>query len=114
MKRIIINGVVGLSLVAGVLSTGISAAEDIKGEMLYTSKCKLCHGVKGDGKGGAAAYLGYNPANFTDPRFWKEHDDKKIALTIENGQDEMPAFKLKPEEIKDLIDYLHTFNKPAK
>jgi len=114
MKKITINPVAGILFVAAVLWAGISMGEDDKGKMLYTSKCQLCHGIKGDGNGRAASYLGSKPADFTDPKFWKENDDKKIAHTIENGQDEMPAFELKPEEMKALIDYLHTFNAPAK
>ena len=114
MKKIPMDAIVGILFVAAVLWTGISAGEDAKGKMLYTSKCQLCHGIKGDGKGRGAAYLGSKPADFTDPKFWKENDDKKIADIIENGQDEMPGFELKPEEMKALIDYLHIFNASAK
>jgi cytochrome c6 len=114
MKKITINAIAGMFLVAAVLWAGISLGEDDKGKMLYTSKCQLCHGIKGDGNGRAVAYLSSNPANFTDPKFWKDYDDKKIAHIIENGQDEMPAFNLKHEEVKALIGYLHTFNSSAK
>lgn len=114
MKKLFICTLAGIFMLTTVPWTGISVGEDDRGKMLYTSKCQLCHGVKGDGKGSATAYLGANPADFTDPKFWKEKDDKKIANIIENGQDEMPAFKLKPEEIEALIGYLHTFSRPAK
>ncbi len=114
MKKVAINSIAGIFLVTAVLWTGISAGEDDKGKMLYTSKCQLCHGIKGDGNGRAAAYLGSKPADFTDPKFWRENDDKKITHIIENGQDEMPAFELKPEEMKALIGYLHSFNPSAK
>ena len=94
---------------------GISTGEESEqGKNLYTAKCRLCHGIKGDGNGRAAAYLGSKPADFTDPGFWKENDEKKIANIIENGQDEMPAFELNPEEMKALIGYLRTFNPSAK
>ena len=114
MKKITINAVAGIFLVTAVLWIGISSGEDDKGKQLYTAKCQLCHGIKGDGNGRAAAYLGSKPADFTDPKFWGENDDKKISYTIENGQDEMPAFELKPEEMKALIEYLHTFNPSAR
>ncbi len=114
MKRVYVNAIAGIFLVSAVIWTGISAGEDAKGKMLYTSKCQLCHGIKGDGKGQAAAYLGSKPADFTDPKFWKENDDKKIANVIETGQGEMPSFELKPEEMKALINYLHTFNPSVK
>lgn len=114
MRKLFICAVAGIFMLTTVPWTGISEGEDDKGKIVYASKCQLCHGVKGDGKGSAAAYLGANPADFTDSKFWNEKDDKKIANIIENGQDEMPAFKLKPEEMKALIDYLHTFSQPAK
>lgn len=114
MKKVPEIAITGVILLTIILWAGISAGEYDRGKMLYNSKCQLCHGVKGDGKGSAAAYLGSKPADFTDPNFWKDHDDKKIAATIENGQDEMPAIELKPDELKALIDYLHNFKPSSK
>ncbi len=107
-----------LSLVAIglLLTTSLSllqtarADEYALGKKLYTDKCQICHGVKGDGNGPAGATLSPKPANFTDPKFWQGDVDKKITETILNGHGMMPSFDLTPAEIKDLIDYLtHTF-----
>ena len=115
MRSLSIAAIGVILFATAFLWVGISPGEESEqGKNLYTAKCRLCHGIKGDGKGRAAAYLGSNPADFTDPRFWKENDEKKIANIIENGQDEMPAFELNPEEMKALIGYLRTFNQSAK
>ena len=98
-----------------VLWAGVSAgSEEDTGKKLYTSKCQICHGVKGDGKGSAAAYLNVQPADFTSPKFWETHDDKQISDAIVNGRGEMPAFDLKPDNTKAITDYIvHAF-KPQK
>ena len=87
-----------------------AGSEEDTGKNLYESKCQLCHGTKGDGKGSASAYLGTQPANFTDPEFWKTHSEKDIANAIVDGRGEMPAFDLKPDSLKAVIDYItHAF-----
>jgi mono/diheme cytochrome c family protein len=89
------------------------AGEYDRGKNLYENKCQLCHGVNGKGDGPASAAFRPKPANFTDPDFWKGDVVKKITDSISKGKGAMPAFTLKPEEIKDIIDYLsHTFKKP--
>jgi mono/diheme cytochrome c family protein len=89
------------------------SAEYGQGNALYESKCLMCHGTDGKGNGPAAVAFNPKPANFTDPKFWQRKDiDKFITNTIENGHGLMPAFNLKPGEIKAIIDYLsHTFKK---
>jgi mono/diheme cytochrome c family protein len=98
-----------------VMWAGLSAGNEEHTEKnLYNSKCRICHGAKGDGKGSAAAYLSIQPADFSSPKFWETHNYKQISDAIENGRGEMPAFDLKPDEIKAIIDYVsHTF-KPEK
>ncbi len=98
--------------IIAILWSGISMGEVDQGKQLYTNRCQLCHGVRGDGKSHAAAFLNSKPADFTDPKFWEKEDTKKIAETIENGKGEMPAFNLKPEELKAIIDYITNSFKP--
>ena len=89
------------------------SAEYTQGKNLYENKCQMCHGQDGKGNGPAAAAFNPKPVDFTNPDFWKQKDiDKFITDTVENGHGMMPAFNLKPDEIKALIDYLsHTFKK---
>jgi mono/diheme cytochrome c family protein len=114
MKKIPVRAAVCIFLMT-VMWAGLSTgSEEDTGKDLYNSKCQICHGVKGDGKGSAATYLNTQPADFTSPKFWDTHNDKQISDAIENGRGEMPAFDLKPGEIKAITDYItHTF-KPEK
>ena len=43
-----------------------------KGKEIFTAKCAVCHGVKGDGKGPGAANLPLKPADFTDGKMVAE------------------------------------------
>jgi len=115
MKRISIYVAVGLFLGITLMGTeNVKGDEYAQGKKLYSDKCQICHGVKGDGNGPAASALSPRPANFTHPKFWQGDVDKKITDTIENGHGMMPAFDLKPGEIKDIIDYLTQTFKPAR
>jgi mono/diheme cytochrome c family protein len=96
-----------------VWAQGGGGGELARGRELYGHRCKICHGADGKGNGPAGEYLSPRPANFTAADFWKGDVDKKIENTIINGHGPMPAFNMKPGEIKEITDYLsHTF-KPA-
>ena len=112
MKNISIFFIVGILLITVVLWSQVAFGATDTGEQLYITKCQLCHGVKGDGNGHASAFLKYKPADFTDPKFWEKEDEKKMAEVIENGRGVMPAFDLKPDKIKALIDYMTRKFKP--
>jgi mono/diheme cytochrome c family protein len=77
------------------------------GSVLFHEKgCEHCHGV--DGRGGE---LG--PDLSTIGKRWK---NQQIEHQISEGSAGMPAFKdaLQPDEIKDLVDYLHAKRKASK
>jgi mono/diheme cytochrome c family protein len=114
MKRIPVCAAVCVFLITAGWAGMSAGSEEDTGKNLYNSKCVICHGVKGDGKGSAAAYLSMNPANFTSPKFWETHNNKQISDAIENGRGEMPAFDLKPDEIKAIIDYVTQTFRPGK
>ncbi len=104
--------------VAGILlglafMVGLSFAKSQyeQGKALYNEKCVLCHGKGGKGDGPAAVSFSPKPANFTDPKFWQNIDDKKIADTIGKGHGMMPAFDLSPDQIQPIIEYLKHFKK---
>jgi mono/diheme cytochrome c family protein len=114
MKKIPVSAAVCIFLMT-VVWAGISAgSQEDTGKNLYNSKCQICHGVKGDGKGSAATYLSTQPADFTSPKFWETHNEKEISDAIDNGRGEMPAFDLKPGEVKAVIDYITHAFKPQK
>lgn len=85
-----------------------------RGEILYGSKCQICHGVDGDGKGPASPDLNPKPNDFTDPAFWKDTTNEKIARTIMSGHGRgMPAFTFSLDDIKAIIDYISHFKKSS-
>jgi membrane protein implicated in regulation of membrane protease activity len=104
MKKIPIVLLAGL-----LLGTALLWAESAKGDVydrrknLYNDKRQICHGVKGLGKGPAAVTLSPRPVDFTNPKFWQNNVDIKIANKIQNGRGSMPAFKPFQSDITDLI-----------
>jgi len=88
------------------------------GKPLFASKCVACH--KADGVGGVK--LTGNPTpNWKDPKTWadpkRKAGDDYLRDCITNGKIKsgMVAWgktgQLKPQQIEDLIAYIHTFAK---
>jgi mono/diheme cytochrome c family protein len=115
MRKISEYAAVGMFLGTVLFLAGNARADEYdQGKKLYSTKCQICHGVKGDGNGPAGEALSPKPADFTSPKFWQGDVDKKITDTIENGHGMMPSFDLKATEIKEIIDYLSHAFKPAQ
>lgn len=93
------------------------------GHDIYTTFCWFCHGMKGDGKGPAAADLpGPKPRNFTSPEFKIAGRENDIAHTISQGAASSIhgsrymqewGTELSPQQIKDVIAYLKTLKAAA-
>ena len=104
MKEILIVLLAGL-----LLGTALLWAESAKADVydrrknLYNDKRQICHGVKGVGKGPAAVTLSPRPVDFTNPKFWQNNVDIKIANKIQNGRGLMPAFNPHQSDITDLV-----------
>ncbi len=113
MHKFIVFAALAIICTASWLGVNDTRGEDYeKGKALFNEKCQLCHGVKGDGNGPAAAAYSPKPANFTDAKFWKDNPGKKINNAIKNGYRAMPAVDMKADEIKAIIDYMmHAFKK---
>ena len=56
-----------------------------EGQKIFLTRCFVCHGVNGDGKGPSAAGLGADPRNFTDPGWQKSVTDSRIETVIKHG-----------------------------
>ncbi|MHB9071953.1 MAG: c-type cytochrome [Desulfobaccales bacterium] len=107
MKRILIWALIGICWGTALLPKSAEA----DGRSLYNDKCAFCHGFRGDGKGPAGVTLSPPPTDFTDPKYWQTTSNQKIVNAIKNGVGVMPAFDLRPDEIKAIIDYMRTFKK---
>jgi len=87
------------------------------GETIYKRQCQMCHGATGMGDGPAAKNLKGKLPNLSDKTAMAKIKDEDIHNAVENGLKtevgNMPAFKtkLKPEEIQDVINYVHTLAK---
>lgn len=56
-----------------------------KGKEIFTAKCALCHGEKGDGKGPGAANLPLKPADLTDARMVAEMPGSYWVWRVSEG-----------------------------
>ena len=87
------------------------------GETLYKRQCQTCHGATGVGDGPASKFLKGKLPNFTDKAVMAKMKDEEIHDTITNGVKTevgtMPPFKakLKPEEVQDVINFVHSLAK---
>jgi mono/diheme cytochrome c family protein len=87
------------------------------GETLYKRQCQMCHGATGMGDGPAAKTLKGKLPNLADKATMAKVTDAQMTEQITDGKKSeignMPAFKakLKPEEIQDVINFVHTLAK---
>jgi mono/diheme cytochrome c family protein len=87
------------------------------GETLFKRQCQMCHGATGVGDGPAAKTLKGKLPNLTDKATMAKIKDEEIHEALENGLKtevgNMPSFKtkLKPEEMQDVINFVHTLAK---
>jgi mono/diheme cytochrome c family protein len=109
-----IRGVLFLALPLAILlwPAGAPGQDEEQGRKIYNEKCQFCHGIKGNGDGPAAASLNPRPADFNGPNVWQKYDEKKMIDIVRNGKGMMPAFDLKPAEIKAVLDYITRTYKP--
>lgn len=90
------------------------------GKEIYLQRCSGCHGVKGDGKGEAAAFLDPKPRDFTTGVFKFRSTplgslptDEDLMRTLSKGLNgtSMPSFHLVPEVSRlALVQYIKTFS----
>ncbi len=87
------------------------------GETLYKRQCQVCHGATGMGNGPAAKQLKGKLPNLADKATLAKVTDAQITELLTEGKKSeignMPSFKtkLKPEEMQDVINFVHTLAK---
>ena len=92
-----------------------------KGKEIFTVKCALCHGEKGDGKGPGSVNLPLKPADLTDGKMVAEMADNFWMWRVSEGGlvepfkskgSVMPAWKgeLSIEDRWAVIAYAHTLS----
>lgn len=80
------------------------------GAKLFQQHCAMCHGKTGKGDGPVGKSLKPPPRNFQKAQFKYSKNDKELLAFIQKGKGAMPAWEkvLKPEQIQDIIAYIHT------
>ena len=82
---------------------------------LFRTNCARCHGA--DGRGDTPLGHTYNAPDFTGADWWRKHSDitspGRLVSIVSHGKGGMPAFgkKLRPSEIKLLVNYVRRFRK---
>lgn len=96
-------------------------AELSAAKALYGQQCAVCHGMNGDGNGGArsadvAGYVwswarGEGPGIFTDLNYIVQRNPSELTNAILDGRGLMPSYrgKLSSDQINGLVDYIYTF-----
>ncbi len=70
---------------------------------LYSEHCRTCHGISGKGDGIKAESLNKTPSDFTSVSFQKQTDGA-LLYKIYFGHKDMPGFKKRIPDNKDVID----------
>ncbi len=83
---------------------------ETSGEVLYKSKCQMCHGAKGMADTGAAKAMKVKPIN--DPAV-KGLSETKMIEAVRDGMGKMQPYKgkLTDAQIKDAVTQFRTFLK---
>ena len=98
-------GAVALFLIS-VLYVPVRA--DTGAENIYKAKCMACHGPDGSGDTAVGKKLGAHDFRSADIQ---KMPDADLTEIIAKGKNKMPAYEktLKPDEIKGLVNYIHSF-----
>ena len=76
----------------------------------FKSKCVLCHAADGSGNSPSGRALKAKDLRSEETQ---KKPDAELAAVITNGRNKMPAFgqELKPEQIQQLVGYIHQLAK---
>jgi cytochrome c6 len=104
MKQMGFNVLSLATVLVVILSISVSAHAQGDAAALYKSKCAMCHGADG------AKAAGHDLAS---AEVQKKSDADLTAVIADGKPPKMPKYgdKLKPEEIKGLVDYIRTLKK---
>ena len=95
----------------------VLTSDEMKGKMLYSYYCTICHGNTGKGDGFNSYILSTHPRNFTDTARMTALSDSQIQKVVLNGgraqgeSPEMPAWGgvLTEKQAAELTSFIRTF-----
>jgi mono/diheme cytochrome c family protein len=103
------HGIIVVVLFSALISlygTQALSAGNSAGQIIYKSKCQVCHMIEGDGNYPSAYYMQYRPKDFSKSVSRTNLTDEKIKSVLMKGQGIMRPITLNAEETKALIDYM--------
>jgi|ERR1051326_1319715 cytochrome c5 len=109
------NSLLSSAAVSFALSQRVRRQRTSMAVDLFRTNCARCHGA--DGRGDTPLGHTYNAPDFTDPDWWRKHPEfssaARLVSIVNHGKGGMPAFvkKLKPSEVKALVNYVRRFRK---
>lgn len=88
---------------------GLAADEALydRGKQVFNTNCRVCHILKSEGDQPSPYYLRFRPGDFSNPDFWKNHNDRTIEDAVKRGKGAMPPQHLAPAEIRALIHFMN-------
>jgi len=95
-------------LVASIFTPAF--AQNGGADVYKDQKCAMCHGT--DGLAATPAGKAMKAPSFKDPAVAKTSDSALFAI-IKNGKGKMPPYanKMKDDQIKSVVAYIHTLEK---
>ena len=107
MRRILLP-IASATLILALTPAGVHAQSDV--DKNYKKNCVLCHSA--DGSGSSPTGKSMKARDLRSPEVQKM-SDAELADFISQGRGKMPAFskKLKPEDIQQLVAYVHALAK---
>lgn len=107
MRQMIFRGVC-IGLVVPALLSAVIAQTDAAA--LFKARCSLCHAENGSGESPSGKALKARDLRSNEVQ---TKSDAELTESITKGKGKMPAFgqKLKPEQIQQLVAYIHQLKK---
>jgi mono/diheme cytochrome c family protein len=93
---------------AGLLLTPAFAGDAAKGEKVYATKCKSCHGAQGQGNPAIAKSLKIEFRDLKSPEVQKISDAELKKLAVGGHGKKKPLKTVTPAEVDDAIAYIRT------
>ena len=91
-----------------LLALALPVAAFADGAAIYKSKCAMCHGP--DGSGNTPMGKNLKLKDLGSPEIQKL-TDAEITKSLTSGKGKMPASKLAPADIVDVIKFIRTLKK---
>lgn len=98
--------VAGLCLL--LVPVASAAGDAAKGEKLYATKCKSCHGAQGQGNPAIAKSLKVEFRDLKSPEIQKMSDAELKKLALGGHGKKKPLKTVTPAELDDVVAFLRT------